>query len=228
MRRLFEDPHTPSDVRDELLRSRAAGQDYDASAKLLQLRAALADPAREPLGEASKFSDTVQNFAWRFGHPGWKVAALLAVGGGLALLARPDAPAPQLTAAPIAEPAPVVVAPVEPPPAPVAEEPAAPVPEVEAAVRPAPAPQQNSRREIAQLVRIRALLDRDPAAAYKLAQRSEREFPRGLLSEERLELSIIALAKSGDRGGAEKKAREFFARFPRSPMRDLVEAALKK
>jgi outer membrane protein assembly factor BamD (BamD/ComL family) len=86
----------------------------------------------------------------------------------------------------------------------------------------------SSRREISQLVRIRALLEEDPAAAYRLAQRSEREFPHGVLSEERRALQVLALAKSGATEAADRKAREFFARYPQSPLRELVEAALKR
>jgi hypothetical protein len=59
-----------------------------------------------------------------------------------------------------------------------------------------------------------------------LAQRSEQEFPHGVLSEERQALSVIALQKSGSTGAAERKARAFFSRYPQSPMREFVEAAL--
>jgi outer membrane protein assembly factor BamD (BamD/ComL family) len=86
----------------------------------------------------------------------------------------------------------------------------------------------SSRREIAQLVRIRALLERDPRAAHRLAERSEREFPRGLLNEERRALAIVALAKSGAKQLAEQDAQRYFARYPHSPMRELIEAALRR
>jgi hypothetical protein len=61
-----------------------------------------------------------------------------------------------------------------------------------------------------------------------LAERSEREFPGGLLSEERRALSIVALAKTGARESAAAKARDFFARYPQSPMRGLIEAELQR
>jgi outer membrane protein assembly factor BamD (BamD/ComL family) len=77
-------------------------------------------------------------------------------------------------------------------------------------------------------VRIRALLERDPTAAYRLAQRSEREFPGGVLSEERQALQVVALAKSGATEDARRKAVRFFARYPESPMRELVESALSQ
>jgi hypothetical protein len=93
----------------------------------------------------------------------------------------------------------------------------------------APAPAaKSSRREIAQLVRIRALLDRDPAAAYRLITQSEREFPRGLLSEERQALGIVALARTGAADQAEQSARQFFQRYPQSPLRERIQTALKR
>jgi hypothetical protein len=91
---------------------------------------------------------------------------------------------------------------------------------------PAAASSSSSRREISQVVRIRALLETNPRAAYRLAQRSEQEFRHGVLSEERQALSVIALKKSGAADAAERKARAFFSRYPQSPMREFVEAAL--
>ncbi|MET0385022.1 MAG: hypothetical protein ABW321_03635, partial [Polyangiales bacterium] len=91
-----------------------------------------------------------------------------------------------------------------------------------------PEPGSSSRREIEQLVKIRALLASDPAAAYRLAKRSEQEFPRGLLSEERQALAIVALARSGDLTEAKRKEREFGARFPQSSLRQLIDAALQR
>lgn len=86
----------------------------------------------------------------------------------------------------------------------------------------------SARREITQLVRIRALLGRDPAAAWRLAQRGEREFPRGLLSEERQALAIVALAKTGAQDAASRNAQRYFARYPHTPMRHPIEAALQR
>jgi hypothetical protein len=77
-------------------------------------------------------------------------------------------------------------------------------------------------------VRIRALVKLDPAAAYRLALRSEREFPAGLLSEERQALAIVALAKTGANDSAQRKAREFLARHPQSPMRELILSVLQQ
>jgi hypothetical protein len=249
MRRLFDDPEQPAALRDDLLRSRDAGRDYPTADKLDALRAALSDSARQPLGEGAPLG---RHLAWRALHPGWKLAALLALGGAGGFIAlRSLSPLPALppepmpaqppSAEPAAQdtaPAPTAVAQpstaddsmpaptaVRPPSAADGSAPAA-VAQPSAAGDNALAP--SSRREIAQLVRIRALLEQDPAAAYRLAQRSEREFPSGLLREERQALAIVALAKTGARETARAKASEFFARFPQSPMRDVIEAELDR
>jgi hypothetical protein len=231
MRRLFEDPQSPTELRDDLLRSRKAGQDYPTADKLTQLRAALDDPARDPLARRGQGADAVRQLAWRAVHPGWKLASLLVLGGTAALVLRPaprelslaavGAP-PQAaevtlppTAAEVTPPPPVEVAPAPPT---AADEPGA----------VADDQGSSSRREIAQLVRIRALLPQDPLAAYRLAQRSEREFPRGVLSEERQALAIVALHRTGKRAAATAQAHAFFERFPQSPMRGTIEAELDR
>ena len=223
MRRLFEDPESPEALRDDLLRSRAAGQDYPSADKLAQLRAALADPERDPLAEGSRGAEGLKRLTWRAVHPGWKLAALLVVGGAASLALRPSAH--------------------ERSPSAVASQPTAAEPELPAAVKVSPSPSlaegaphadaavdqdKSPRREIAQLVRIRAWLEQDPLAAYRLAQRSERDFPDGLLSEERRALSIVALHRTGKRAAAAAEARAFFARFPQSPMREVIEAELAR
>ena len=233
MRRLFDDPQLPAELRQDLMRSRAAGQDYPTAAKLLQLRAALSDPARLDLPEPPELGGTVKQLAWRISHPAWKLVVLVALGGTAAWVVRTALPDVQATQAPQLRAAPQADSPVLPPPqaaAPAPVQPSEPAqvvatPEPPAVSRPNPA--SSSRREIAQLVRIRALLDQDPAAAYQLAVRSEREHPRGVLSEERRALAIIALTKTGQPQTAQRKAREFFARYPQSPMREVIEAALR-
>lgn len=235
MRRLFEDPQSPTELRNDLLRSREAGQDYPIADKLTQLRAALEDPARDPLARSGQGADAVRQLTWSAVHPGWKLAALLALGGAAALVLRPatrDLPPTMSTlpqAAEAAPPPPPAAEVVPPPPAP--PPPAAEVAPPPAADEPSEAPDEqdsSSRREIAQLVRIRALLQQDPQAAYRLAQRSEREFPRGVLREERQALAIVALHRTGKRAAATAQARAFFERFPQSPMRGTIEAELDR
>ena len=246
MRRLFEDPEQPQALRDELLRSRDAGRNYPTEHKLAQLQAALADSSRQP----DVHTEAGPGLAARVLHPAWKLALVAAVGGGIvAWLAWPAAPVRRSSELRVFVPAQAKVEPAPPPPPPPPTEPS-PIPPP-AAAEPAPAPAvstpaaaaraepaselpapdaaaKSSRREIAQLIRIRSLLARDPAAALRLAERSEREFPLGLLSEERRALAIVALAKTGARESAAAKAREYFARYPQSTMRGLIEAALDR
>jgi hypothetical protein len=49
-----------------------------------------------------------------------------------------------------------------------------------------------------------------------------------VLSEERQALQVLALAKSGDMDAANQRAQAFFARYPQSPMRELLEEALRR
>jgi hypothetical protein len=76
-----------------------------------------------------------------------------------------------------------------------------------------------ARREIELMLQLRRLLPRDPTAAYRLAQRAEREFPHGALREEREALGVLALAASGEGELARGLAHEFLRRHPESPMR---------
>jgi hypothetical protein len=162
----------------------------------------------------------------RLAPSSWKLAMLAAIGGTVAIAAWPTdwgvrttpavPSAPTQNSEPPADDArPPLAAEVEDAPAPIAPTPAPIAPAAD-----------SSRREIEQLVRVRALLESDPAAAYRLAQRSEQEFPNGVLSEERQALQVLALAKSGASEDARRKARAFFRRYPESPMRGLLEQAL--
>ena len=80
-----------------------------------------------------------------------------------------------------------------------------------------------SRREIAQLARIKALLEQDPAAARRLIRAAQREFPAGLLVEEREGLDVIALFALAQNDRARANAERFIARYPQSPLRAKLE-----
>jgi outer membrane biosynthesis protein TonB len=226
----------PSELRAELMRSRRAGHDYDAVAKLPQLRAALEAAAHAPV-DGSSVPHGSSSGALHVTPAAWKLVLLVATVGATAFGAwslqtgqRPAQAPPSITAQPVAPPAPAPSVVQKPEPTPVHS--TQPAPAVEAAApqsQPSPEPAaSSSRREIAQLVRIRALIERDPAAAYRLAQQSDREFPNGVLSEERQALQLIALAKSGSTDAAQRKANAFYARYPQSPMRELIDAALHR
>jgi hypothetical protein len=140
----------------------------------------------------------------------------------------------QQRAAPAALPAPVAIPPGAPESRPVTTEPEAdaraPSPSLQPGLQRAARTQASvqardsaSRREIAQLMRVRELLELDPAAAYRLAQSSQREFPTGALREEREGLSIVALFELGQSSSARAEAARFLARHPESPLRDRIE-----
>jgi hypothetical protein len=258
MKRLFDDPALPFDLRaelrEDLQRSRRAGADYDALAKLPLLHSALSDASLQPGATPTSASERMLDArrpSWPRLHVApwtWKLALLVTVGGASMLAAWPAQREPRLsqsaltqqpTDAPAMQPPPSAreveapaktstpagtAEPVGAPTLTLVDEPA-PVALAAPVARPSA---RSSRREIAQLQRIRALLERDPTAAYRLAQRSEQEYPHGLLSEERQALQVLALAKTGATEAAARKAQQFFARYPESPMRERLESALKK
>ena len=84
----------------------------------------------------------------------------------------------------------------------------------------------SSRREIEQLQRIYATLERDPAQAYRLARASLEELPRGPLRQEREGLAVIALWQSGQHPAARGLAERFLARYPESPLGERIRALL--
>jgi hypothetical protein len=85
---------------------------------------------------------------------------------------------------------------------------------------------REARREIAQLGRIKALLARDPARAYRLAQQGHRSFARGVLRHEREGLAVLALFDLNRRPHAARRAQAFLARYPDSPLRAEIEQRL--
>jgi hypothetical protein len=86
---------------------------------------------------------------------------------------------------------------------------------------PAPEPATSvTQREIAHLVRIKALLERNPKAAYRFAQASLRELPEGTLREERAGLYVMAAFRASDVRHARAQMEVFLARYPQSPLRE--------
>lgn len=84
------------------------------------------------------------------------------------------------------------------------------------------------QREIAELGRIKALLDRDPAMAFRLAEAGHRRFRGGMLRQEREGLAVLALFELGRRHQAVARAREFLKRYPQSPLRERMTQALDR
>jgi RNA polymerase sigma-70 factor (ECF subfamily) len=78
------------------------------------------------------------------------------------------------------------------------------------------------RREIEELGRIHALVNVDPARAYRLTQSSDQQFQAGTMAQERQALAVLALWNGGQREAAARKASAFIARYPHGPMRERI------
>jgi hypothetical protein len=84
------------------------------------------------------------------------------------------------------------------------------------------------RSEIAQLGRIKALVDGDPRRALELVRAGQREFATGILRHEREALAVRALWNMGSREAARREARRFLERYPHSPLRPRIEQLLRE
>jgi hypothetical protein len=90
----------------------------------------------------------------------------------------------------------------------------------------ADAPSDAVRREIAQLGLIKLALEQDPGKAYRLAQAGHRTFAKGVMTQEREALAILALFRLERRAEAQRRAQAFLERYPQSPLRERVQGAL--
>jgi hypothetical protein len=138
----------------------------------------------------------------------------------------PAPSAPQRTSVPPRTAAPAGVAPPAHEPTP---EPAHDVDTAEAraaAVPRTPDADAELRAETAELGRIKAAIEHDPATAYRMAEQGHRKFPRGMLRQEREGLAVLALWKLGRSREAEARAQAFLLRYPRSPLREPIEREL--
>ncbi|MET0384351.1 MAG: hypothetical protein ABW321_00255 [Polyangiales bacterium] len=247
-RRLLDDPALAAELRTDMQRFAQHSAPYDAASGFEALRATLDLPPTPPdptpsgsgtdgfvpqLAPSASGSTLLGGTALSI-----KLGVIAAVGGIAALgVSWLQQPAP--ATAPRERP--VVSAPAVVPSAGPAQ--AAPAPEVTAVAAPSgdseplrvqepsaearrPAGPSPSRREIAQLLKIKALLETDPAAAHRLIRVAQREFPSGVLVEEREALDAIALFKIGPPSRARAAAERFFTRHPQSPLRDRLERLL--
>jgi hypothetical protein len=76
------------------------------------------------------------------------------------------------------------------------------------------------------LGQARAELARDPARALDLTREHRRRFASGALAQEREVIAIEALGRLGRRADAERRAREFGAKYPDSAHNKKVGASL--
>jgi hypothetical protein len=73
-----------------------------------------------------------------------------------------------------------------------------------------------------------ALRANDVAGALRLLARARRQFPSGILAQEREALSVEALVRSDQLAAARFRAQEFLRAFPASPHTARVQAALER
>jgi hypothetical protein len=129
--------------------------------------------------------------------------------------------APRVEGAPTEIPAPVVVSVPRRAPSPVpVDEPAQAEPEI-AAQQPTVLAQ-----ELGQLEEVREAMAQGRAArALDLLRRYDRDFAAGSMSSEAAALRVEALGRAGRSEEAQRAARAFLAKYPRSPLSDRVRVA---
>ena len=81
--------------------------------------------------------------------------------------------------------------------------------------------------ELALLTKARRVLTVQPHTALEIAAEHERDYPQGLLTEEREVIAIEALVKLGRRAQAAQRAQRFLARFPGSAQRARLDQLLR-
>jgi hypothetical protein len=243
--RLLDDPALRSDLREDLQRAAATSPAYDAAAGLASLQAAVAalpasgadsaaaagtHAAAEPMianGPAASAATTGSASAGASGGAllGSAAGKLALVAAGAGLIAAgviawpsssPERPRTE-TAAPQA-PAGVSGA-IDAELARIRKD-AERAGDGEAALA--------LRREIDELGRVRALLERNPAEAYELAESGHRRFPSGMLRHEREGLALLALFELGQRTEALVRTRAFLARYPASPLRAELQRRMQR
>ncbi len=233
-RRLLDDPAALSVMREDLQNTAADQVSYDVTRGLASLESTLGEVALGEVAAAGASAGAAGSAA--AGVPiALKWVVFAAIGGSLlgtaAWLTSESEPKPAPAAGVSAQPAAVSSSPTPAPALPQTQPQTPPtlVPEPAAAAEPADTSQVGpsaSRREIAQLVRIRALLERDPAAARRAIAAAQREFPSGVLREEREGLDAIALFQLGEARRARTRAERFIERYPQSPLRPRLERLL--
>lgn len=226
--RLLDDPEVAPEVQDGLAQLASTELPFDAIAGLASLQGAIASSTQlaAAAGTTTEGSIAAGASAGASISSGVVAAgglALLTAGAGLYLWLAPGEPKPAPEAKPRA-PVASTASPESEQPEPAQPEPAAP------ALAPIPAPIKEEprvraletplEREVAQMVRAKAMAEDRPRAALALLERLEREHPQGALSEERRGLRVIALWNAGEHARAKAERASFLARHPHSPMRE--------
>jgi hypothetical protein len=237
--RMREDVSLAPELRTELECALSAPETYDLTAGAERLEAALASfatPGAEtvstPPADAGSAALAAEGSAGLLGATGAKlgiaaVAAAVISAGAIAWTVRERTPPPERApVATVASAKPVPPAQAVPPPSPAPAPPAPPAAPSASQLSGMPDGDAALRRETSQLGRIKHWLTRDPARAFALAQAGHREFPRGMLREEREALAVLALWNMGRDEEARRRAEAFLARHPSSAVRGQIERRL--
>jgi hypothetical protein len=218
----LDDPGVADRIRADIGRAASAQPGIDLEAGAARLEAAIA-AGGGPAGTSGA------GLVW--GVSMFAAVGVAALIGWLSTRSRPEAsPPPPVRAAHVESPPAVEsVAPVPAPPPPPASA-APPSPAAHAPRHPAASsawpepPDDRIAREIESLARTRAALGTDPAAALALATAGDREFPDGLLGQEREAIAILALDRLGRAAEARDRAGRFLDRYPRGPFTQRIQA----
>jgi hypothetical protein len=245
--RLLEDPQSSPALRADLERTATTHPSYDVATGLIALQAAIAGAGGALSGGAGHAAQAAgakgagslgAGLKLTLGAVGVAaaVAASVALWPGTRPAAKPAAMVPHAVTAPATTPPSAAVEETaagtraaEPATRAAHESPAATVSGKSRLAKPAATVRQTDdplHREVAQLGEIKASLDADPARALRLAELGNREFRRGALAQEREALAVLALWNLGRRAEATKRERAFLERYPQSPLRERLQAAL--
>ena len=92
---------------------------------------------------------------------------------------------------------------------------------------PAAATNNGVEQEIAHMVMLRKLVERNPRRALAWAEQGHRKFVQGALFEEREALYVLALIKVEGANAASPRARAFLRRFPKGSFAARIQHAVK-
>jgi hypothetical protein len=166
----------------------------------------------------------------------WAISALVAASGGAGLgyATWHGAPAPKASVNSVSKPSLPPLSPTFVAEAPAPEVSAAPIREVPSLPERPPSPPSRSsssasdpgiQDQIALIDRARgAVAAHQPAAAMAALDEYQRRFPAGVLAQEATLLRIETLAARGDKADAARLGRQFLERYPRSAMAARVKA----
>jgi len=212
-----------SELERELVRAGQAALLPDSERRALWASIALALPVAAPLPSAAP-ARAAATARWGASLTKGLVFVATVTGltvGALQVLPRRESPraAVSRSTPPLPPATPVVsAASISATDATLTPEPVATVQPVPSDAKPAPVSSSQLREESVALLAARAALRAgDAARSLALLEQARFRFPRGALGQEREALTIQALAQSGERASARRRADAFLRAHPQSP-----------